>query len=302
VIFAFLTSILWAFAGFGSSRIARHFGSAQANALRLVLASLLLTLIGAGLGTLRIPPGAAMFALSGFLHLALGDIALFAVYRRLGPRIGVLAVSSLAPPTAMAVEWLLLGTAITFKELALGAGVLVCVILAVAPKERKHLTPAELRTGILAALLATLGQGCSAAVSRLGFAQAADAGIRLGPWMPTLLRCATGALFVLLWLTARQILGHKIHQRPADLIPHRRIEGHPLGWLALSTLLGPVIGVLTLMTALESNPAALVQAVLATLPVMMLPVAWFFDGNAPSKRSILFGILAVALAAWIVLS
>ena len=29
---------------------------------------------------------------------------------------------------------------------------------------------------------------------------------------------------------------------------------------------------------------------------MMLPVAWFFDGNAPSKRSILFGILAVALA------
>jgi drug/metabolite transporter (DMT)-like permease len=301
VIFAFLTAILWAFAGFGSSRIARHFGSAQANALRLVLASLLLTLIGAGLGTLRIPPGAAMFALSGFLHLALGDIALFAVYRRLGPRIGVLAVSSLAPPTAMAVEWLLLGTAITFKELALAAGVLVCVILAVAPKERKHLTPAELRTGILAALLATLGQGCSAAVSRLGFAQAADAGIRLGPWMPTLLRCATGAICVLLWLAARQILGHKIHQRPADLIPHRRIEGHPLGWLALSTLLGPVIGVLTLMTALESHPAALVQAVLATLPVMMLPVAWFFDGNAPSRRSLLFGILAVALAVWIVM-
>lgn len=300
MIFAFLTSILWAFAGFGSSRIARHFGSAQANALRLVLASLILTAIAAALGTLRLPPGAAMFALSGFFHLALGDIALFAVYRRLGPRIGVLAVSSLAPPTAMAVEWLLLGTAITFKELALGAGVLVCVILAVAPKERQHLTRSELRTGALAALLATLGQGCSAAVSRLGFAQAADAGVRLGPWMPTLLRCATGAACVLLWLALRHLRGQKIHHRPADLIPHRRIQGHPLGWLTLSTLLGPVAGILTLMIALESNPAALVQAVLATLPVMMLPVAWFFDGNAPSKRSVLFGILAVTLAILIV--
>lgn len=294
--FAFLTAILWALGGFASSRIARHYGAAQANALRLLLASLVLTTLAATLGTLTLPPGAAMFALSGFLHLTLGDIALFAVYRRLGPRIGVLAVSSLAPPTAMTVEWLLLGTSIPIKQLTLGAGVLLCVILAVAPRERQHLSPHELRTGILAALLATLGQGCSAAVSRLGFAQAATAGISPGPLMPTLIRCATGATFVLLWLAARHSMGHPIHQRPADLIPHRRIQGHPHAWLVLSTLLGPVAGVLTLMRALESHPAALVQAVLATLPVMMIPVAWLLDGSIPSKRSLLFGVLAVSLA------
>jgi drug/metabolite transporter (DMT)-like permease len=301
VIFAFLTSVLWSFAGFASSRIARHYGSAQANALRLLLASLVLTGITAALGHLRLPPGAAMFALSGFLHLALGDIALFAVYRRLGPRIGVLAVSSLAPPTAMAVEWLLLGTAITVKELLLSTGVLAAVILAVAPRERMHLTPRELRIGAVAALLATVGQGCSAAVSRLGFAQAAAAGISTGPWMPALLRCSVGGLCVLVWLGVRHLRGEKIHHRPADLIPHRRIQGHPHLWLAVSTLLGPVAGVLTLMIALESHPAALVQAVLATLPVIMLPVAWFFDGNAPSKRSIAFGVLAVALAIGLVI-
>lgn len=302
MIFAFLTALLWATAGFGSSRIARHYGAAQANALRLLLATLTLTLLCTARGLLRLPPGTPWFALSGFFHLALGDIALFAVYRRLGPRIGVLAVSSLAPPTAMTVEWLLLGTALSPAELLTGAGILLSVILAVAPKERRHLSPAELRIGAAAALTATLGQGASAAFSRLGFARAAAAGIDPGPWMPTLLRCATGAAAVLLWLAIRHLRGHAILQRPADLIPHRRIHGHPLAWLALSTLLGPVAGVLTLMTALQSHPAALVQAVLATLPVLMLPLAWFFDGNAPSKRSLLFGILAVSLAIRIVLA
>jgi hypothetical protein len=39
----------------------------------------------------------------------------------------------------------------------------------------------------------------------------------------------------------------------------------------------------------------LVQATLATLPVFMMPVAWWLDGNAPSKRSATAGLVAVAL-------
>jgi len=298
MLFAFLTTFLWSFAGFGSSRIARHYGSAPANGLRLICATVLLTgLVLLLQGHLHLPPGAGCFALSGLLHLAVGDVALFAVYRRLGPRIGVLAVSSLAPMVAMLVERAVLGTAILPVKQFLALGVLLSVVLAVAPRERKHLSAFELKRGVLAALLATVGQGASAAVTRMGYAEVTAAGISdLNPWMPTLLRCAAGAAGVLLYLACGAALGKAVFARPADLLQPRRIVGHPLVWLAVSTLLGPMLGVMTLMKALEHHPAGLVQAVLSTLPVMILPLAWFFDGNVPSRRSLLLGCLAVALA------
>lgn len=295
MLYALFTAMLWSVAGFSSSRISRIFGAARANALRLTGATLVLLLIVALRGRLQWIPGTGFFLLSGILHLAIGDIGLFAVYRRLGPRIGALAVSCLAPLVALLVEWVWLGTVIPLKQLFLAALVLASVVLAVAPRERKHLSPKELKLGILAGLVATLGQGSSGAVTRMGYAALETANTSAGPWMPALLRCAAGAAGVgiyLLWQSWRQ-RGNP--QGVTDLLPHRRIEGHPLVWLTASTLLGPVAGVLMVMKAYESTPAALVHAVLAILPVLMIPVAWFFDGNAPSRRSIVCGILAVAL-------
>lgn len=292
---AFLTTFCWAFAGFGSSRIARHYGSALANGMRLFWATLLLGgWVWAG-GGWRLPPGWVWFALSGLLHLAIGDVALFAVYRRLGPRIGVLAVSSLAPMAAMSVEWLSLGTRIGGGQALLAAGVLGCVLLAVAPRERQHLTAKEIRLGAWAAFFASVAQGASAAVTRIGWGEVEAAGVAVNPLLPTLLRCAFGGLGVWLWLGVRRLRGAE-QGLPADLLPHRRIGGPPWVWLAVSTLLGPMLGVYFLMQALSAYPSGIVQAVLSTLPVVMLPVAWFFDGNAPSRRSAIFGTLAVALA------
>ncbi len=299
--FAIFTAILWSFAGFASSRLSRLYGAAQANLLRLFCATILLTLLALGLNVFALPAGAWLFALSGFLHLAVGDVGLFAVYRRLGPRIGVLAVSCLAPPTALVVEWLVLGTVVLWSQLLLAAGVLVCVAFAVAPRERMHLSAFELRRGIVAGIIATLGQGSSAAVSRMGYAEVAAAGQQVGPYMPTLLRCASGCAGVFLWLLWRKTRGEAIRGKQTDMLPHRRIGGHPLAWLGVSTLLGPVIGVLFLMKALETTPSVLVQATLSTLPIFMIPVAWFFDGNAPSRRSLLSGFLAIVLVILMIL-
>jgi len=79
--------------------------------------------------------------------------------------------------------------------------------------------------------------------------------------------------------------------------PHQKIKGNPAFWLILSTLLGPLLGMYCLSAALESTPAALVQAVITTMPVFMIPVAWILDGNAPSLRSIFSGSAAVGLTA-----
>lgn len=298
MIFALLTALCWSLGGFASSRIARHYGSAPANGMRLTIAAFVLGGIGIMLGSSFVIPNRSWFMLAGFLHLSLGDIGLFAAYRRLGPRLGVLMVCSISPAVALIGEWLALGTTITLAQLLCAGAVLLMVTLAVAPRERRHLPPSELRIGIFAGVFSAVCQGASAVVNRIAFD---GIGEPIPPWISACYRVSAGALGVGCFLLILHLSGRSPFRRPSELIPHKKVGGHPLGWMTISVLLGPVVGLIFLMRAFESAPAGLVQATLATLPVFMIPVAWVFDGNAPSKRSVAAGTCAVALTAVLIL-
>ncbi len=295
--YALLTALCWAFGGFGSSRISRHYGPARANGTRLMIASGVLALILVATGRSLSWTVALLFALSGFLHLTVGDIALFGTYRRLGPRMGVLMVCSLAPPTALIAEWYMLGTRLPPDKLLCAAGILMAVGCAVAPRERAHLSPHELKWGLLCGAVSGIGQGLGAALNRVAFEQ--NDGI--GDWEAAFFRVLAGGAGVWAWVAILTLLGKRPLLRPDELIPHRKIEGHPWVWMGLSVAMGPVLGMMFLMKALASTPSGLVQAALSTLPVMMIPVAWGLDGNRPSLRSMGFGMIAVGLTAWLAL-
>lgn len=299
MLFAVFTALCWALGGFASSRIARHYGPAPANGLRLTLAAGCLALICLLAGAGLVLPAWRWFAASGILHLTIGDLALFGAYRRLGPRLGVLMVCSLAPPTALLAEWSTLGTTVSGPQLVCAAGILVSVALAVAPRERAHLSPPELRLGLWFGLLAAVGQGLGAAVNRIAYDRLG--GLDVSAWLPAFYRVGAAALGVGLWLLALRAAGKTPPRRPGELIPHKRVGGHPVAWLAGSALFGPVLGMMFLMRAFATAPAGLVQATLSTLPVFMMPVAWLLDGNAPSRRSALAGIAAVGWTALLML-
>ena len=292
---ALYTALCWSLSAFGSSRISRHFGPAPANGIRLGCAVILHVGICLYLAGNLILPAGGWFALAGFLHLAVGDGGLFAAYRRLGPRISILMISSLAAPLALLVEWWTLGNVPGLWQLLCALGILISVGMAVAPRERQHLEPHELKIGLLCGFLAAAGQGLGAAVNRIAFDRLGDVEVSL--WLPVLYRVSAGAAGVWIWILLSQLMGKRPMQRPKELIPDKKVEGHPIVWLALSTLLGPVIGMWFLMRAFDAAPAGLVQATLSTLPVFMMPVAWIFDGTVPSRRSVIAGICAVALTA-----
>jgi len=295
VIFALFTSISWSISGFASSRISRAFGAGPANLLRLSLASIILLLLCLAGSYPLWTTGAIWYIVAGLLHLTLGDIALFAAFRRLGPRLGVLMVGSLAPPTALLAEGCILGTTLTGSQLLCGAAVLVLVATAVAPRERQHLSAHELCLGLLFGAVAAVGQGLGTTLQRVGNVQMTDPISQ--PWTVTFLRVSAGALGVGIWMLFLHLNRKKPFKKPTELFPHQKIKGNPAFWLILSTLLGPLLGMYCLSAALESTPAALVQAVITTMPVFMIPVAWILDGNAPSLRSIFSGSAAVGLTA-----
>ncbi|MDF3130364.1 DMT family transporter [Kiritimatiellaeota bacterium B1221] len=293
MIFALLTAICWSFAGFASSRLARAYGTAVGNGLRLLFSTVVLLFICLLSGIRLWLPGQQWFALAGILHLTLGDIGLFAAYRRLGPRIGVLMVTSLAPATALLGEWILLGTTLKAAQLLIISCILILVIFAVAPKERNHLSRHELHIGILAGIFAAAMQGLSAVITRYGYTLTP---IEISPWSTAFSRVAAATLGMGCWTLILRIRNPNALHRPAELVPHKKVAGHPALWMTLSVCLGPVIGVACLMKAFETTSSGLVQAIIATLPVFMIPVAWLLDGNIPSRRSVFAGCGAVGMA------
>ncbi|TVR44153.1 MAG: hypothetical protein EA402_07765 [Planctomycetota bacterium] len=279
MLFALLTLFLWTGAAYASARSARLAGALRANRWRLLVALPVLAAVGWWWAPDPLGPGLWWFLVAGALHLGLGDMGLFAAYRRLGPRLSLLIALCLTPLMSGVIEWWWLGTRPGWAQAFLALLVLAAVAVALAPTERLRLAPALWWSGIACAVAAALGQALGAVATRQGFALQPDAGaVATAAW-----RVAGGAgvllVVALFWREPAFARGHGRRLAP---------------WLAVSVLLGPCLGIPAYQQALATVPAALVQAVIAALPLTIIPLAWIFDGDRPSRRALLAGLVAVA--------
>ncbi len=81
----------------------------------------------------------------------------------------------------------------------------------------------------------------------------------------------------------------RLNRRPFDL--------PPWVWVGLNTLLGPVFGVTCYQWALRTNQAAIVLPIVATAPLLTVPIARAIEGSRPAPRYWIGALLAVAGAA-----
>ncbi len=66
---------------------------------------------------------------------------------------------------------------------------------------------------------------------------------------------------------------------------------------------GPALGVTCFQWAISIAPSGIVLPIVATTPVVTIPLAYWIDGDRPGKRSIIGGVIAVggaAVLAWMV--
>ena len=115
---ALLTAVLFAFSAIFGQRAARLFGALRANAIRLVLACVLLGLLTwitdsiSGKTSLFPAVFPALF-LSGIVGFGVGDIGLYLAYPRLGARLTILINFSLATLFAAWGDFAVLGLALS---------------------------------------------------------------------------------------------------------------------------------------------------------------------------------------------
>ena len=301
MIYALIPALLWALGSVCTARSAKLLGVTATNRWRLAIAVVLLgawVAIGPGM-----PVNGKVWGwllLSGVVGLGLGDLAMLGGYRHVGPRITVMLLLCLAVPISGLSEWMWLGTPLGIRDMVLSLGILVGVGMAVMPGAK---IPALNRRGVLLGLLcglgAAFGQGLGTTLSRVAYQSAADAGILVDGVSAAWQRMIGGLACTLL---AEAILRMSVGFAPVQLAGEALAPaGHPRPqmawlWLGASIVLGPLVGLSVYQWVLITQPGALVQSVTALTPVIVIPFAWWIDGDRPDWRGLVGGGLACTCA------
>jgi len=292
MIYAFATTLLFSFSTVLANRSQRAVGTVHANLGRLLIGILCLGLwtftFGHGLVGVSLP----VFLLSGVAGMGIGDVAFFAALPLLGSRLTIMMMQCLSVPIAITVEWLWLGTRLSIAQLLCSVVILAGIMVALMPTRND---PPKVRVrsyGIIFGALAALGQGVGAVLSRKGFELATQSGVPVDGLTAAFPRVLGGFAVTVLWYAVH----HQIQRwRVVETAP-TTVSPRPSGylWVLAHGLAGPVLGMGAFQMALASVPSGIVLPITATTPLMVIPFAYWLEGERPSRRSLVGGGLAVA--------
>jgi len=290
-----LTALFFALSTLFAQRSIKAVGSTHANIGRLVVAFVVLGayahILGNGMGG----AGRDWLLLSGVVGMGLGDLAFFFALPRVGSRLTVLITQCLAAPIAAVVDWLWLGTNITPTQTLFGLVILAGVGIALMPSKSSPPHVHLRASGFLYALAAAAGQGIGAVISRKAKLCASLAGQNLDGITAAYQRIAGGLVITLAYFAIAALLERSNTSfLPKPVPPDGPRTWKRYLWIPVNASCGAILGVSCYQWALFTTPSAIVMPIVATTPLVIIPFTYWFEGERPSRRSLLGGLLAVA--------
>ena len=245
------------------------------------------------------------FLVSGFFGIGLGDTGYFQALPRLGSRRAVLLTQCFIPLFAILIEWLWLGTRLTGLELLCVATILTGVAIALAPSDHAKILPRQLWLGVFFCAFAGLCSAFGAVLSRKAYFVAHDAGEFPDPGTTGYQRVLGGLLLpaiILLVAKWRSAHAHGGVFEEKTFHVSREKWKRIWPWVLGNSLAGQTLGVTCVQWALEKTPTGIVMAVVATTPLILLPMTRIVEKEKIGVRSLAGALIAVAgvtgLAFW----
>jgi drug/metabolite transporter (DMT)-like permease len=272
---ALAAALCWTLASSLWRRLPTSLSGAELNLLKnwLALATLLPLVLGRPWPEAQGP--LLLLALSGVLGIALGDSLYFAALRRLGTR-RTLTIDAGGPAVAS------VGGMVWLAEVPeplhwFGLGLITFALLLVAVQRSGDAFAGRRQLqGVVLALGALFCGSAGALVSRAALRDAA-----FDPLQSALVRVLAAGLVLLPLLRGWRTRGWG---------PRPSARRWPLGLLA--TLLGTTAGIALQQLALQQLPGGIAVALLATAPLMAIPLA-HLEGDRPGWRGWLAALLAL---------
>ncbi len=293
---ALATTILFAISTVCGYRTARQIGGLEANFWRITLATIFLTLWAWTFGS-GFAGAPEWFMLSGLFGIGLGDSAYFQALPRLGSRRTVLLCQCLTAPIAALIEWCWLGNKLNLPEILSIAVILAGVALALAPGDHLKISARDWKIGLTAAVFAALGGALGVVVIRKGYAVILAAGLSVDAGTTGYQRVLGGILVPTLFLLVlkwRSAQAHGPAFAETTLQVSREKWGRLWPWLLANALAGQTLGVTCMQWALATTNAAVVTAVIATTPLVLLPLTRIVEGEKIGLRSFAGALVAVS--------
>jgi drug/metabolite transporter (DMT)-like permease len=292
---ALATAGCWVVTALAFEAAGKRIGSLSLNLIRLVMSLVPLSLWGLlGRGhalPLDAEPSAwAWLTVSGLIGFTLGDLCLFRAFVLIGPRLSTLIMASVPVWTSM-FGFVFLGERLAPREL-LGIALTVAGI-AWAVSQRKPTSsptdeqrgaseppPSRFRlasSGIVLALAGALGQAIGLVLSKHGMGD-------YDPFAATQIRVLAG------------IAGFSVVITMSSWWPRVREavrDTKAMAPAALGAVFGPFLGVGMSLLAVQLAPTGVASSVMATTPILLLPVSWM-RGEKFGWAGALGAVIAVA--------
>ncbi|HTA29396.1 MAG TPA: DMT family transporter [Candidatus Cybelea sp.] len=298
---AFLTTLLFAMSVVCATQSAKLIGGTEANFWRLAVATALLALWAHSFGQGLRGDSFTLFFISGVIGVG-ADVFLFQALPRIGSRLSLLIIQCFSALSAALLEWLWLGAKLSARQAIACAIILAGVAWALAPGKHLDAKRGVLTAGICFSLLAALGNGSGAVISRKAYAVASTAHQNIDGATAAYQRLL-GGLFVagvsLLLVKRREVVAQFTGSAPPrlpDVEKWRRVWP----WVLANAFAGQTLGVTCYQWALKKNSSGLVLAIVAATPLVVIPFASMVEGEKIETRSVVGGIIAVAGAVLLV--
>lgn len=280
---ALTTAVLWSFTSIFFTSAGRRIGSYHLNKFRIPFAAVFLAIMLL-LTTGRLFPEAAptgsyyYLILSGIIGLSIGDLCLFAAFVVIGTRLTLL-IFAVSPIMAALIAWIMLAEGLGLLAMA-GIAVTIAGIAWVTAERQTNSNnrgrASRKWQGIVLALCAAAGQAAGLVLAKAGM------GETVNPLQATFIRMIAAA-------TAIWLFGFLKGDNSETL---SKIKDSRAMALALGgAVCGPFLGVWLSLVAVKYTETGIAAAIMATVPVLVIPLVIIFYREKVSFRALIGAII-----------
>lgn len=278
---ALLTAFCWAQNSVSYSIAGKRVSSLTVTHIRLWIALPAIILVHSLFLSRPLPqvsptPEFFMLSASGFIGFFIADVFIFYGFVAIGPG-RTLLIMTLSPLLSAVISYFALDEALSIFQ---AAGMLITIIgilIVVYFENRKTKIDSHKMKGFLIAVTGAVAQAAGMVMSKMGMADG------IHPISANVIRISSGFAGLVIFALLR---GQFIR----DFKKMRDLKSLTL--ISISAVIGPVIGIILTLYALQLAPVGIVTTITQISPVLLLPVeAVFF------KRKITIPILAGTLTA-----
>jgi drug/metabolite transporter (DMT)-like permease len=280
---ALFTAFLWSVGSLIFVAATKRLSSYQVNITRLILAAIYL---GLSIAILHLDLNISRtqiinLSISGIIGLTLGDTFLFKAFQQIGARISML-IMSLAPAISAILAYFVLGETLPLYGI-LGIILTIFGVSIVVLDRNVKTTNRETisSSGIIYAVLGAIGQGVGLIFAKMAFTESS-----LNGFVATEVRIiASLILLIPIGLATRR------YKDPIKMFINER----KASWLViLGSVLGPFLGISFSLIAIEYTKVGIAATIMATTPIIMLPLVKIFYKEKLATRAIVGAFTAVA--------